>query len=346
MGLVPGAFVQAVAPPGTLLTIGGRLPFSAVEVIVRAGGHVTRWAMPAAEVEAWAQDRGEFLAESVAGWLARIEAPRPRFAGLSLERPLIMGVLNVTPDSFSDGGLCPDPESAILKGRRLLAQGADILDVGGESTRPGSDPTPPEVQLARIEPVIRALAGEGAVLSVDTRSAEVMAAALAAGARIINDVSALKGDRASLAVAADAQGVVLMYMQGEPKTMQQNPRYDCAPLDIFDFLAERVEACEAAGLARERIALDPGIGFGKTLGHNREILSHLPLYHGLGCPLVVGVSRKSLIARLSAEEPVEQRLAGSLAAALWAVNQGAHILRVHDLAQTRQALAVWRGLSE
>lgn len=347
LGLVPGALAEAAAEPGSLLKLGGTGPaFSAVEVTIRAQGHISRWVLPATEIEPWAEDQDELFAARIAEWLARISAPRASFAGLSLARPLVMGVVNVTPDSFSDGGLCPDPDSAIARGRRLLAEGADIVDVGGESTRPRSRPVPAAEQCARVLPVIRALAEAGAVVSVDTRSADVMTRALEAGARIVNDVSALTGDAASLRAAAGAEGVVLMHMQGTPETMQDDPRYEDAPLDVFDVLAARVEACEAAGIPRARLAVDPGIGFGKTLEHNRDILTRLPLFHSLGCPLVLGVSRKSFIAKLSAGEPAGERLPGSIAAALWGVANGVHILRVHDVAATRQALAVWRGLEE
>ncbi len=267
------------------------------------------------------------------------------FAGLSLARPLIMGIINVTPDSFSDGGLALDPAEAIARGRMLLDDGADILDVGGESTRPGAEPVPVEVELERVLPVVRGLAGGGAVVSMDTRKAQVMEAALAAGAAIINDVTALTGDRRSLEVAAEnGAAVVLVHMRGVPGTMQDDPRYDDAAKEVFGYLSGRVAACEAAGIERSRIAVDPGIGFGKTVDHNTAILSRLDLYRELGCALLIGVSRKAFIGRLSKGEPPRQRLAGSLAAALAGVARGVHILRVHDVAETRQALDVWEAI--
>jgi len=257
-----------------------------------------------------------------------------------------MGVVNVTPDSFSDGGRYAARDTAIAHGRALKAAGADILDVGGESTRPGAAPVSIGEELDRVVPVIEALAGEGALVSVDTRRAAVMRAALAAGARIVNDVTALAGDSESLSVvAASGAAVVLMHMQGEPRTMQQDPTYRDAPLDIYDFFAARLAVCAAAGIDPARIALDPGIGFGKHDPHNLAILADLALYHGLGCALLLGASRKSFIGRLSRGEDAGHRLAGSLAAALTGLERGVQILRVHDVAETAQALAIWQAIA-
>jgi dihydropteroate synthase len=250
-----------------------------------------------------------------------------------------MGVINVTPDSFSDGGRHLDAAGAIEHGRALLTAGADLLDIGGESTRPGADPVPPEEELARVLPVVRALAQAGAVISIDTRHAAVMSAALGAGARIVNDVSALAGDPLSIeAVRRFGAAIALMHMGGQPKTMQDNPRYEDVVLDVCDYLDSRIAACEAARIPRERIVVDPGIGFGKNLQHNLRLLSHLTVFHGLGVGLLLGVSRKSFIAKASRGEPADARLPGSLAAALAAAGQGVQILRVHDVAETRQAL--------
>ncbi len=266
----------------------------------------------------------------------------PSFAGLSLERPLVMGVLNVTRDSFSDGGEAFSAGAAVARGRELAGAGADIIDIGGESSRPGAPEVPVEEELARVLPVIRALAGSGPALSVDTRRARVMAAALEAGAAIVNDVTALGGDPDSLeVVAASPASVVLMHMRGNPRTMQDAPRYDDVVGEVYDYLAGRAAACEAAGIGRERIAVDPGIGFGKTVDHNTALIANLERFAELGCAIVLGVSRKSFIARLSRGEAARDRLAGSLAAALAGLTRGAHILRVHDVAETRQALAVW-----
>jgi dihydropteroate synthase len=274
-----------------------------------------------------------------------LTTPRAPWAGFELSRPIIMGIVNVTPDSFSDGGDHESADAAITHGRRLLAEGADILDIGGESTRPGAEPVPVAVEVARVVPVIRALAAEGAVISIDTRHAAVMKAAAEAGARIINDVTALTGDPDSLSVAA-ATGlpVVLMHIQGEPQTMQVAPLYDHVGREVFDWLATRVDAAAAAGIVRDRIAIDPGIGFGKDLGHNVDLLARTAALHGLGCPVLIGVSRKRFIAALSKGEVPKDRVPGSLATALHSLGQGAHILRVHDVAATVQAVAVWQAL--
>jgi dihydropteroate synthase len=266
---------------------------------------------------------------------------------LSLDRPRIMGVINTTPDSFSDGGRFADPARAIAHGLALIEAGADILDIGGESTRPGAAPISLAEELDRTIPVVEALARTGAVVSIDTRHAAVMRAALAAGARIVNDITALSGDPESLAtIAASEAAVVLMHMQGEPRTMQQEPRYRDAPLDIYDGLSARVAACAAAGIERARLAVDPGIGFGKTVRHNVEILADLALYHGLGAAVLLGVSRKSFIGRLSRGEDAANRLAGSLAAALAGLDRGVQIIRAHDVAETAQAVAIWRAIAE
>jgi dihydropteroate synthase len=229
----------------------------------------------------------------------------------------------------------------------MLQDGADILDVGGESTRPGAAPVAVAEEIARVVPVVRELAAAGALVSIDTRRAAVMEAAIASGARIVNDVTALTGEaRARSLIANAGVSVILMHMQGEPATMQLAPSYENAASEVYDWLVEQVEVCEGAGIGRQRIAVDPGIGFGKTADHNLEILAALDKYAALGCALVVGVSRKSFIGRLSRDEPPKQRLPGSLAAALAAVARGADILRVHDVAETRQALSVWHAITE
>jgi len=273
--------------------------------------------------------------------------PAGSFAGLSLERPRIFGIINVTPDSFSDGGEALAPEDALERGRAMIDAGADILDVGGESTRPGAAPVDAEEEAARVLPVVRALSEEGFVVSIDSRRAAVMKAAAEAGAKIINDITALTHDPASMAVVAESGlAVVLMHMQGEPGTMQDNPQYDDAARDVFGYLKDRARACEAAGIGRGRIAVDPGIGFGKTVDHNLEILARLDLYRDLGCPVLLGASRKSFIGKLSRGEEPKDRVAGSLAAVLAAAAQGVRLFRVHDVAATRQALAVWQSIEE
>ncbi len=256
-----------------------------------------------------------------------------------------MAIVNVTPDSFSDGGDRFDAQRAIDDALAMRDAGADILDVGGESTRPGAAPVPLEEEQRRVLPVVKALATQGALVSIDTRHPRIMADALQAGAKIINDVTALEGDPGSMPLVAESEAsVVLMHMLGEPRSMQRDPRYDDVALDIYDFLEERVSACLAAGIPRDRIAVDPGIGFGKTISHNLQLLAQISLFHGLGCPILLGVSRKSFIGRLSQNEPPKERLAGSLAAALAGVAQGVQILRVHDVLETLQAVQVWRAI--
>jgi dihydropteroate synthase len=268
------------------------------------------------------------------------------WAGLSLDRPRIMAILNVTPDSFSDGGDFLDPDAAITAGLAMAAAGADIIDVGGESTRPRARPTPPDVEQARILPVIRGLASAALRVSVDTRHAATMAAALDAGAAIVNDVSGLAFDPASAAlVAARGCPVVLMHMRGEPTNMYTRATYDDVVQDVRRELAERIAAAEQAGVAHGQIAIDPGIGFAKRATQSIELLRRLPELATLGYPILVGVSRKSFMASITGEADPRQRLPGSLAAGLFALSRGAAILRVHDVAETVQAVRLWQALS-
>lgn len=269
-----------------------------------------------------------------------------RWAGFDLSRPLVMGILNVTPDSFSDGGRHAAPEAAIAAGWAMLEGGADIVDIGGESTRPGAAPVPPEEEIARVVPAIRALAGGGGVVSIDTRNAATMAAALDAGARIVNDVSALAHDAAAAPLLA-ARGcpVVLMHMRGTPETMNDVADYADLVPEILAELAARRDAALAAGIAPEAIALDPGFGFAKRGGQNVDLLRALRRFRDLGHPLLVGVSRKRFIGELAGSVAPAHRDPGSIAAALFAASRGAAILRVHDVAGTVQSLRVWRALT-
>jgi dihydropteroate synthase len=252
----------------------------------------------------------------------------------------LMGVVNVTPDSFSDGGLYLDPEVAVAHGRELAEAGAEILDVGGESTRPGADPVDAEEELRRVVPVIRGLGDAGCRISVDTSKATVAAAALDAGATIVNDVTALRGDPGMAPLCAvRGATVVLMHMLGEPRTMQDDPRYDDVVAEVKGFLAARLEAALAAGIAEERVWLDPGIGFGKTAAHNLELLRRLGELRELGRPLVIGTSRKSFIGKVDGSAAGE-RLGGTIASSVLAAAEGAAVLRVHDVAEVGQALAV------
>ncbi|HYM04005.1 MAG TPA: dihydropteroate synthase [Stellaceae bacterium] len=321
---------------------GGPLAFTEVEVLVRAAeGHALSKRSSLADLRRWLTDQGRQGQESLSAQLDLIAFRRRPWAGLALDRPRIMGVLNVTPDSFSDGGNFLDPARAIEQGRALLTAGAEIIDIGGESTRPRAAPVSPEEEIRRVEPVVKALAEAGAMVSIDTRHASVMATALERGARIINDVSALTGDPASLSVAARYNAaVVLMHMAGDPRTMQEAPRYDDPVLDVLDFLEARIASCLAAGLPREALVVDPGIGFGKNDRHNRALLSRVAVFHGTGCGVALGASRKSFIGRLGGGGAPKQRLGGSLAVALWAAGAGVQILRVHDVAETRQALMI------
>ena len=267
------------------------------------------------------------------------------FAGLTLDVPRIMGIVNVTPDSFSDGGEAFEPQAAIAHGLALAEQGADILDIGGESTRPGADSVSAEEQINRVVPVIKALGEKGLLVSVDTRSAKVMAAAIEAGASIINDVSALTGDPATLDVITQSSvSVVLMHMQGDPQSMQAAPQYDNVTQDVFEYLSQRIEVLKARGIDQSRMAIDPGIGFGKTLDHNLALLNQTNLFCELGCSVLIGVSRKSFIAKLGNDEPPKERLPGSLSAGLAAIAKGANILRVHDVTETVQAINVWQRI--
>jgi dihydropteroate synthase len=263
---------------------------------------------------------------------------------LMLDRPRIMGIVNVTPDSFSDGGVFFDAQRAIEHGLRLAAEGADLLDIGGESTRPGAEPVTAEEEIARVVPVIEALAGKVAMpISVDTSKASVMRAAVAAGAGLINDVRALRDEGAMEAAAELRVPVCLMHMQGEPSGMQTSPQYDDVVAEIKRFLADRILACEFAGIEKKRLLVDPGFGFGKTLEHNLALLRALAEFNGLGVPLLAGMSRKGMIGALTGRENAADRVHGSIAAALLAAQRGAAIVRVHDVAATRDALAVWEA---
>ncbi|MCL6556921.1 MAG: dihydropteroate synthase [Burkholderiales bacterium] len=258
---------------------------------------------------------------------------------LPLTRPLIMGIVNVTPDSFSDGGRFFASDRAIAHGLTLVGEGADLLDIGGESTRPGAAPVPLDEELERVLPVVEGLRQAGVPLSVDTQKPAVMRAALAAGADMINDVNALRAAGAVEVVAPTNAAVCLMHMQGEPRTMQLCPTYTDVVGEVRDFLDERLKALEAAGIARERIVIDPGFGFGKNLQHNLDLLRRLDAFATLGVPVLAGLSRKSMLGQITGKA-VEDRLHASVAAALIAALKGARILRVHDVAATRDALAV------
>jgi dihydropteroate synthase len=266
---------------------------------------------------------------------------------LVLDSPRIMAIINVTPDSFSDGGEHLDAEAAVEHGLRMVGEGADILDIGGESTRPGAGEVSLGDELRRVVPVIEALAARTDVpISIDTSRPDVMRAAVAAGAGMINDVRSLRGEGALQAAADTGAAVCLMHMQGEPRTMQDAPHYDDVVAEVHRFLADRIFACEMAGIDRRRLLVDPGFGFGKTLGHNLALLAALDRFADLGVPLLAGLSRKGMIGTLTGQEAPRARVHGSVAAAVLAASRGAAIVRVHDVAATREALAVQHAVAQ
>ena len=335
LSLAFGRDAVALVASGKAGALGGmaHLAFSHVEVISRGDGETSR------VIEAYC-DLSDLPA------VQAITTPRPAFGGLAMDRTRIMGIVNVTPDSFSDGGQLSDAEAAIAHGKLLADEGADILDVGGESTRPGSDTVSVDDELARVERVIEALS-KSHLVSADTRKAMVMDACLCAGATIINDVSALGYDARSAAVVAELGApVILMHAQGEPKTMQLNPRYDDVVLDVYDGLEAHVARAEAAGVRRENICIDPGIGFGKTFKQNLDLMAGLPIFHGLGLPLLVGLSRKGFIGSVTGEKRAADRVHGSVGGALQALLAGTHILRVHDVKATVAAVKMFTASSD
>ena len=264
---------------------------------------------------------------------------------LDLSRPLVMGIINATPDSFSDGGQHLRRDAAIVHAQQLIAEGADILDIGGESTRPGAQPVGLQEELERVLPIIKGLSGIPVPISIDTCKPEVMRAALAAGASMVNDINALQDAAALQIVAASEAAVCLMHKQGNPQTMQQQPHYQNVMVEVRDFLRERLAAAEAAGIARERIVIDPGFGFGKTLAHNLNLLRHLGNLRELGVPVMAGLSRKSMLGAITGQD-VNHRASASIAAALIAVQHGASIVRVHDVRETVDALKIWNAINE
>lgn len=332
LGLLFGQDAREMIASGLAFSLGGHpnIGFVAAEEIVRNGQLVTRRKLDVDELREHAL-------------INQVTCLRPDFAGLSLDQTRIMGIVNVTPDSFSDGGKFDVAETAISHGRLMAEQGADVLDIGGESTRPGSDEVSVEQERARIMPVIAALAGEH-IVSVDTRKSVLMAEAAQSGAKIINDVSAFGFDPLSAGVVARAGlPVVLMHAQGNPRTMQLAPKYDDVALDVYDGLSAQIEKAVAAGIPLSHMCIDPGIGFGKSFRHNLELMQQLTLFHGLGVALLVGLSRKGIVGAVTGEKTAAKRVAGSIGGALQAAMLGAHLLRVHDVVETVQSLAMFNA---
>jgi dihydropteroate synthase len=353
--LRPTGFIDApFGHDGQALRLAGGLQwFSAVELITSDDGQRGSVELvPVERIEARIAELPAPQAAEADALLATLQAPRPPLSLgeriIRLDQPQVMAILNLTPDSFSDGGRhSDDPVAAADAATAMAAEGTAIIDIGGESTRPGAQPVWEGDQIARVLPVIERLAAAGVAMSIDSRDANVAAAALKAGAAMVNDVSAGNFDPRMLEVVAAAGcPIVLMHHQGQPETMQHDPRYDDVLLDVYDWLEDRIAAATAAGIARDRILVDPGIGFGKTLRHNLTVLNGLALFHGLGCPLVLGASRKRLVGALAGEAPADRRLPGSLALALAGAAQGVQILRVHDAEESVQALRIWRGLRD
>jgi dihydropteroate synthase len=325
----PVAMTDAARPANAFTLAGGWCWFDQVEVLSRGADP---WLIPA-----------EDCPDDV---LRRLTAPRPDFAGLSMDRPRLMGILNVTPDSFSDGGHFSSLEAATAHGRQI-ARAAEILDIGGESTRPGAQQVPVATEIARTAPVIEALRSSGmrGPISIDTRKAMVAMTAIRAGATLVNDVSGLEFDPAlGPLVAQEGVPLVLMHAVGLPATMQDDPSYADVLLDVYDDLARRLARAEAMGIPKAKIVLDPGIGFGKTAAHNLALIRRLSLLHGLGCPILLGASRKRFIGSIGEAEAPAARVPGSLAVALAGFAHGAQIARVHDVTETRQALRLWHAI--
>lgn len=323
--------IDCARPDGALSLAGGWAWFDRIEILSRS-----------------AAPRLVPAHQAPADVLDRLTAPRPAMAGLAMDRPSVMGILNVTPDSFSDGGDHTGAEAALAHARQMAADGADLIDVGGESTRPGATWVTVGDEIARVEPAIRSIRAHLRLpISIDTRKEPVARAAIAAGADIVNDVSGFTFDTALAGYcAAEDLPVMVMHTKGDPKTMQVAPQYDNVLLDVYDYLEQRVAYLTGLGIPRGRIMVDPGIGFGKTLEHNLLLLNRISLFHALGCPILLGVSRKRFIGTIGNAPEPKDRTAGSVSVALHGVMDGVQMLRVHDVAETRSALNLWRAVCE
>lgn len=346
-GFTRGESAMALRKAGHALSIlRDDLAFTSIEIVVWGEASFDRYAAAVVAFEPWRHVLPGPHKAYLENLVDRLAAPRASFAGVPMNTPKVMGIVNVTPDSFSDGGDFENTQAAIDHAIALTEAGADILDIGGESTRPGAEPVPPNVEQSRVIPVIKALADRGLKVSADTRHASTMGAALEAGASIVNDITALSGDPDALSVVAKHRApVILMHMQGQPQTMQTEPTYQWAPVDVYRMLKARVEVCVEAGIQLGSICVDPGIGFGKDDSHNLSLLDNLAVFHGFGCPVMLGASRKSFIDRLCDAPDPKDRIGGSIASALAGVAQGVQLLRVHDVAETKQAITVTNSVS-
>ena len=323
---------------------GGPYGFSHVDILNRIDGQIFSTRLSISEAEEAAVKAGQASERLFRLTMHRLTRPRKPYAGLDMSQYHIMGIINTTPDSFSDGGDHFEASSALASAQAMAEAGAVILDIGGESTRPGAEPVGYDEECRRILPVIETLSQAGHCVSADTRHSDVMEKALDHGAMIINDVGGLRSEGAVDLIAAKQAPAMIMHMQGEPGTMQNDPHYLDAPTEIFDWLENRINDAVEAGSQRSHLAIDPGFGFGKTPRHNMQIMQNIALFHGLGVPIVLGVSRKSTIAHYSNGEAAKDRVAGSVALAAMARSKGVQIFRVHDVAQTAQALANAEGL--
>ena len=322
----------------------GMCKSNGAELYIPAGEGALKVKADIAEILQWAKKIDADLEKVMIRLIDSTSRQGLSFAGLKLDHPILMGILNITPDSFHDGGSFSDIEAAIEHALKLIECGAEIIDIGGESTRPGAKAISEQEEIDRIIPVIEGLIKENTIISVDTRRADVMHVALAAGAKVVNDISALSDVRSLEAVKQAKAFAILMHMQGHPKNMQKSPQYGDAPYEITTYLSKMVNRCEKMGIPRSNLAIDPGIGFGKSDMHNLAILKNLSILHGVGSPVAIGVSRKSFIGRLTNTMSTNDRLPGTIAAIVQAMKHGIQIHRVHDVCEVKQALTIWNQI--
>lgn len=327
-----------------------KICYSALNIIFRNKQKIKQETVPVDKLDAYLSKISYDNKQKILCLLKNLEQTRIPLmlkGGLqvSFDRPVIQGVLNVTPDSFSDGGAFKDKNDAIEQVDNMIKNGAAIIDVGGESTKPGAKAVSIEEEIKRVVPIIESIIEKNVPISIDSRNSGVIEMALKSGAHIVNDVSALEHDADSLKIVhKEDVPIILMHAQGNPETMQENPDYQCVHLDIYDYIEERITYCEKNGITKDKIIVDPGIGFGKTVDHNVQILKHIALFHSLGVPLLIGVSRKSFIGKITGEEVAAKRVYGSIAAVQYCLDRGVQIVRVHDVKETQQALSVWEKI--